>query len=453
MRKTYIADGLKEYLAAEHAVWHMPGHKRKQVFDAGWTEDVMAYDVTEVPGTDDLYLPEGFIRQSLMQLRDIYGTCGSYYIVNGATGGIFSAIYACTSRSDTVIVARNCHKSVYNAVRVLGLTPVYAHPVRVKFGQAVSSGEIDGVVDAEEIERLCIAYPQAAAIVITSPTYEGIVSDIAAISRIAKRYNKYLIVDEAHGAHLPFLRPELSAISMGADIVVQSLHKTLPALTQTALLHVCTEELCKAAEQGIAMFLSSSPSYILMMSMEQAVCFAAEQDSSVYIQALRRFRRRCRELSYIGILDAETVKASGAYGYDETRLVFYAELSGPQLLEELEKAGGITCEMAGEKHVVLISTMVDTEKDFERLYEALCMVDTKLADETHTDNSSLDAALKTRELEEKYWRALIGTKAREPIYVYPPGSYIVEAGEFITEEAVEKILLYRAAGLRIRGSN
>ena len=473
MRKTYIADGLQQYLDAEHKIWHMPGHKRKPVFDktgdaCSRLDAVMAYDVTEVPGTDDLYEPEGFIRDSLMQLKEIYGTYGSYYVVNGATGGIFSAIYACTSRGDTVIMAKNCHKSVYNAVRVLGLTPVYVHPVwetqdkcegntRVEqpdaseYGQImIPSGLIDGYIDVAKVEQLCIEHPQATAIIVTSPTYDGVVSDIRSISLIAKKYDKYLIVDEAHGAHLPFLMPSLSAISMGADIVVQSLHKTLPALTQTALLHVCTEALREKTEASLSMFLSSSPSYIMLMSMEQAVCYAAEQDKTAYMQILKEFRDRCKALSQIRMLDTETVKAAGAYGYDETRLVFYADVPGPRLLEELEKAGDIVCEMAGERHVVLISTMVDEKADFDGLYDALCCVDEKLAGgEVYKNNSGMEAGEK--QAEDAGLRSRIGTKAEEPIYVYPPGSYIVEAGEVITEQAVEKILSCKAAGLRIRG--
>ena len=198
------------------------------------------------------------------------------------------------------------------------------------------------------------------------------------------------------------------------------------------------------------MFLSSSPSYIMLMSMEQAICYVAEQDKTAYIQVLKEFRDRCKALSQIRMLDTETAKAAGAYGYDETRLVFYANVPGPLLLEELDKMGGIVCEMAGERHVVLISTMVDEKADFDRLYEALRSVDEKLAGgEAYKNSSGLEAGEK--QAEEAGLRSRIGTKAKEPIYVYPPGSYIVEAGEVITEEVVEKILSCKAAGLRVRG--
>ena len=168
------------------------------------------------------------------------------------------------------------------------------------------------------------------------------------------------------------------------------------------------------------------------------------------MQILKEFRDRCKALSQIRILDTETVKAAGAYGYDETRLVFYADVPGLLLLEELRRAGGIVCEMAGEKHVVLISTMVDEKADFDGLYDALCCVDEKLAGgEVYKNNSGMEAGEK--QAEDAGLRSRIGTKAEEPIYVYPPGSYIVEAGEVITEQAVEKILCCKAAGLRVRG--
>ena len=441
MRKTYIADGLKQYLNEKHQIWHMPGHKRKAVFEQAGDigsrlDSIYAYDVTEVPGTDDLYEPEDFIDKSLQQLKKLYGTCGSYYIVNGSTGGIFAAIYACTSPGDAIIVARNCHKSVYNAANVFGLKTV------------VTETGITGIVCPEEIERLCAANPNVTAIVITSPTYEGVVSDIKAISQIAKKYNKYVIADEAHGAHLPFISPELSAITLGADLVVQSLHKTLPALTQTALLHVCKKELLNKAQRSISMFMSSSPSYIMMLSMERAVCFAADKDCREYMESLGAFRRRCKTFSNIRILEAEKVKAAHAFGYDETRLVFFSDIPGTKLMAMLDETGGIVCEMAGEKHVVLISTIVDTKKDFEHLYEALKRVDAKLNDiEKMGDEKGhmLDGLA-----DEEYWRKRIGTKAKQPIYVYPPGSYIVQADEIITEKAVEKILALKKSGLKIR---
>lgn len=448
MYKQWIKDELNEYLCDRHEIWHMPGHKRKPCY--GDIQDaVLRWDVTEVPGTDDLYLPEGFIRRSLDMLKEIYHTCGSYYVVNGATGGIFTAIHACTKPGDTILIARNCHKSVYNAASVMQLQTVYAEPVwnEKTAGTYEFTELIDGYIDADDVERICREHPEVTAVVVTSPTYEGVISDISGIVRVAHAHGARVIVDEAHGAHLPFLKPEYSAIHMGADVVVQSLHKTLPALTQTAMLHVCTEELVEAVEQSLEVFLTSSPSYIFMINMEAAICYMAEHTFAEYQEALQEFRNNCsdsRNLSHIRILREESVRAAGAYGCDATRLVFYTQEPGPKLLAMLADEGNIVCEMAGRKHVVLISTVRDSKCDFDLLYKTLQQSDILLngagnRTEAYRDDRYRDIS------------GLVGTRAKAPIYVYPPGSYIVNSGELITEEIAEELRSYQAAGIHIRG--
>lgn len=444
MHKQWIKDGLSEYLSDAHAVWHMPGHKRKACY-GDFQDAFLAWDVTEVPGTDDLYLPEGFIGDSLAMQKEIYQTCGTYYVVNGATGGIFTAIAACTKPGDVILMAKNCHKSVYNAAAMLQRQTIYVEPTWKKEAAdtAAFTQFIDGYIDAEDVKALCVAHPEIAAVVVTSPTYEGVISDIAQIAHVAHAHHVRVIVDEAHGAHLPFLKPKLSAICMGADVVVQSLHKTLPAMTQTAVIHVCTEELVKPVEQALEIFLSSSPSYIFMMNMEAAICYMADHDFTEYENNLRKFRENCAKLPQITMIEKAAVCAAGAYGYDETRLVYSASVPGPELLTMLADKGSVVCEMAGRKHVVLISTVRDSQEDFDRLYRALQMCDAALMKEGEHGKKRCDG--------QAVLRKLVGTRAKTPIYVYPPGSYIVNTGELITADTVEKLYAYQAAGLHIRG--
>lgn len=443
MRKPFIKDGLNEYLKEEHAVWHMPGHKRKACF-GDFLDTVYAWDVTEVPGTDDLYLPEQFLKESLAQLADIYHTCGTFYLLNGATGGIFTAIRACTKPGDHILIARNCHKSVFNAAKVLQLSCQYIKPVWDDLDFPFTQ-DIEGYIDASDVEKMLQQDPDITALVITSPTYEGVISDIHAIADVAHAHGVYVIVDEAHGAHLPFLNPEYSAIHLGADVVVQSLHKTLPAMTQTALLHVCTEALVPAVKCNLEMFQTSSPSYIMMMSIEEAVCYMEAGDFGSYNQALSNFRKSCTEdfnLKKIHLLTRDDVTKAGAYALDDTRLVFYGETPGPYISELLKKTGLVVCEMAGIRHVVLISTVKDTEKDFDILYNTLKNTDAVLTEEGDRKNDNS---------ERMDLRALVGTTAQAPVYVYPPGSYLVTAGEIFTEEIVDTLLAYKKAGLHIRG--
>ena len=465
--KRYITEKLQKYITEEHMPWHMPGHKRKAVFsDALETKRVdiqsilsyaMKMDVTEVPGLDDLHHPKSIIRQSMDELKKIYGAYESFYLVNGATSGIFTSIAACyDGQGGEIIVAANCHKSVRNAVKLLGLTEHIIEPGRMVAPDIYLS------VNPAELDRVCSAHPNARAIVLTSPTYEGVISDIEKISKIAKEYNMYLIVDEAHGAHLPYMSgihvedmklPE-SAVYCGADLVVQSLHKTLPSLTQTAVLHNQCGELSEAVRKYLSVFMSSSPSYIMLASMENAVTWMSEAEKEIekYLEELQAFRTRIKKLKNINILtDIE-------YAYDPTRLVFWAGcgediLSGTKLYRLLDEQG-IVCEMAGLDYVVLISTVCDDGRSFDELYGALSRIDEALASECNgvsiysqnPEIKSMSVGEYTAQINE-----LIGKTAEQDIYVYPPGIIIVAAGEEITAEKGDYLKRLASSGSRLQG--
>lgn len=494
--KRYITEGLEEYLVKENYPWHMPGHKRKSISDKegdnketdtapsidSIIDFAMSMDVTEVPGTDDLHHPEEMIKSSMDEIKSIYGTYAGYYLVNGSTCGIMAAIAACTgektpnagmtgkidgaetesgsyAEQKDIIVARNCHKSVYNAVELLKLRAVYLKP-ELLFSGSEKAPEIYGSINAAEVEKLCIKYSGIRTMVITSPTYEGVVSDIAAIKRVLDRYGIKLIVDEAHGAHLPFMsETPNSAIYCGADIVIQSLHKTLPSLTQTGILHVIDKSLDERVRKYLSVFQSSSPSYVLMCSMERAVAWAAEQDFSEYYARLTAFRKIVSGLKNIGIVERTDVKAGGACDYDETRIVIYARLqendnyifmTGSSLAESLKKYGNIVCEMTGNDYVVLISSALDSEKDFEHLADVLALID-----EDISGGSIKSADLNYREcggdISGQAIYRLVGSRAIDDIYVYPPGSYILTTGELITEEIADILIGHIKSGRRIRG--
>ncbi|MDD6328742.1 MAG: aminotransferase class I/II-fold pyridoxal phosphate-dependent enzyme [Eubacteriales bacterium] len=455
--KRYIAESLIQYVSEEKYPWHMPGHKRKSLWENGsgiqeMLKQAMQYDVTEVPGTDDLFCPTACIKESMNELRGVYGTAKSYYVVNGSTGAILTAIAACAKQNDVILVARNCHKSVYNAVQMLGLRPVYIEPenlytdeVHPKLAGPVTVSHIrDAVAKLQRDENAT----KICAMVLTSPSYEGIVSDIAGIAEYLHKQDIKLIVDEAHGAHLPFIceLPD-SAVSLGADLVVQSLHKTMAALTQTALLHVCDASLIEVVERWMQVFMSSSPSYIFLCSMEEAVARACKTDTSSYIENLRGARSKIKELSSIHLLEVSGVLAQARGCLDETRLVLWknhadgTRVSGMQFLRLLEEQGNIVVEMAGADYVVLISTMEDTKEDFIHLCDVLEMLDSMECGSYYDD---------TEDSEERF-RQLIGKQAVDNIYVYPPGSYLITPGEVFTKEIVEQLIAYKQAGKAIRG--
>ena len=443
--KRYLCDGLQSYLQLHDKpgyIGHMPGHKRKcetkkadiaQVLTSLWQ-----MDVTEVPGTDDLYAPQGFIRDSMDQLRGIYHTAASDYLVGGATVGILSAVCACTKPKDHILVARNCHKCVHHAIHVRSLEPVF-----LEVAQSEQYG-IYGAVSADMVEASLAQDEKITAVVITSPTYEGVVSDVAALSKVAKRYGVRLIVDEAHGAHLPFYMPAFSAVTQGADVVVQSTHKTLCAMTQTALLHVNTKELVSEIEMWLSIFMTSSPSYVLLASIEDAVARACEMNWDKYKRNLQEFRLACQSLKKVRLVGQEELSKEFAFAYDETRLVFLSQIPGVLLAQALEQEGNVICEMAGEGYVVLISTMSDSKKDFDYLYAVLQSVDEGLG---QLQMAGVDAESQT--MVDKLSME-IGQISRQAVYVYPPGSYVIASGEKITPEHVHRLQGYVTAGLRLR---
>lgn len=291
--KEYINQYLDRYRKADYYPWHMPGHKRQDVFKDDFWENMFLRDFTEAEGLDDLHEPELFMKDSLEQMQRFYGTEKTYMMVNGATGGILTALYACAPEGASVLMGRNCHKSVCHAVSLLNLKPEYVVP------ELLPGTDIFADITPEQMEQALNELKKTdrlpAVVVITSPTYEGVISDICGIKNVLEPYNIPLIVDEAHGAHLPFMpKRNLSAVAAGADLVIQSTHKTLPSLTQTALLHVNRKELVPKVERYLHIFQTSSPSYLFTQSMEKAVVYAGNHPEvfDAYRKRLKHFRKK-----------------------------------------------------------------------------------------------------------------------------------------------------------------
>lgn len=232
----YLLDRLMEYGESDAYPFHMPGHKRQA--GAGFAGDFpnpFSVDITEIGGFDNLHHPEGILKESMEWAGNVYGADQTYYLVNGSSCGILSAVCGSVSHGGTILMSRNCHKSAYHGVYLGHLRAEYIYP------QTIPEFGIQGGLSPEDVRRLLITHPETEAVLVVSPTYDGIVSDIGAIAKIVHEWGIPLIVDEAHGAHFPFggeARFPVSALELGADVVIQSLHKTLPSLTQTAVMHV-----------------------------------------------------------------------------------------------------------------------------------------------------------------------------------------------------------------------
>lgn len=452
-----LYDKLKKYSKSGVYPFHMPGHKRNTALSDG----TMPYeiDLTEIDGFDNLHNAEGCILEVQNLAEKLYNVKKAFLLVNGATGGILSAVRAMTNRGDKVLVARNSHKSVYNALELCGLTPKYIVPkVDKEFG-------INCSITPLQAEKAIRENPDAKLLIITSPTYEGVVSDIKEICRIAHLHNVSVLVDEAHGAHFPFSDSfPVEAIQCGADVAVASLHKTLPSLTQTALLLTSNEELINPLAENLAIFETSSPSYVFMSSIEKCLDFCKNTKAfDEYIIRLNSFDEKCRELKNIKVLCCgnDNIKNHNFFDFDISKITVSVKglnINGVQLADKLRNDFKIEPEMVCSDYVLLITTVCDTDEGFARLVNALQSIDSECsAKELNYNNLLLSQpriALNPCDCSGKsgdfyLLKNSINKISLEYVWAYPPGIPIVAKGEVITQEIVDTIFMQIENGINV----
>lgn len=479
---------LEAYAKSDIYPFHMPGHKRQMRMEA----DPYEVDITEIDGFDDLHHAEGVLMEAQARAAKLYGSQKTYYLVNGSTCGILTAISAAVRRGGEILVARNCHKSVYHGIYLWELTPHYIYPEITEEGIACA-------VTPEAVQKMLEIYPHAEAVLVTSPTYEGIVSDIGRIAQIVHRKGIPLIVDEAHGAHFGIVREgsnnpfPRSAVSCGADLVIQSLHKTLPSFTQTALLHVTGDRIpARRVEQFLDIYETSSPSYILMAGMERCIRMMAEEGEvrlCAFRERLDRFAQKMGQLKKLRLLIRADFPGERAYDFDASKLLIYTgdtDINGKQLYDMLLDGYGLQMEMAGGNYVLAMTSIMDTEEGFVRLEEALLSIDRTVSandcatqkeralsfsaiygpnEQLCTIAEALDGGRRSEapgkkrkeadEPEAMYETlpldAVVGCIAADYLYLYPPGVPLLAPGERITEKTVRDVLACRRAGLFVRG--
>ena len=465
---------LVEYSRSNYYPLHMPGHKRQW----GKMENPYSIDITEIDGFDDLHHPEGILLESEQMAARLYGTKASYYLINGSTAGIMTAISAVAKPHETILAASDCHRSVWNTAYLRNLKVDVLEteaPIEKKGKQRYP---FSGPVCMEKLKREIEENPEIRAIVITSPTYEGIVSPIREIAHLVHQYGMNLVVDEAHGAHLPFAEKKdgtgngffpASAIEEGADIVIQSLHKTLPSLTQTAILHVCSERVdCREVEQFYSIYQTSSPSYILLSSIDTCVRYmenSGREQMKAYEKRLRQFWERTREWENLWFLYRDE---RDFLRLDPSKVVFggYGRNSGIRLMKRFRDEFRLECEMCREDSVIAMTSLMDTEEGFTRLEHALDCINreeaflckkagTPTETEIRQKKSTINRCrIDLSEARKEKWISLFeaeGKSAAQNIAVYPPGIPFVRVGEVITAETVRKILKYRKDGFRMDG--
>ena len=459
--------------------FHVPGHKYGQslsslhkdpLIEMGYMQAIMKIDLTELAGTDDLHAPAGIINEAQQLAAEVFGAEETFFLVGGSTAGNLAMLLSTCEAGDQIIVQRNAHKSVLNGLALAGAQAVFIMP-RLDY-----VNDLELVPEIALIEDAIKRYPRAKAIFLTNPSYYGFSVDLKPYAELVHSYDMLLLVDEAHGAHYG-LHPDFptSALQAGADAVVQSTHKTLPALTMGAMLHVQGPRIDRESLRHVLrMVQSSSPSYPILASLDIARALVATMKSSLFdpgLKAAGTFRTWMKEnLNSFGIVEnwdhhADEVRT------DPLRIVIKdlsGTYSGFELLEHMQEFG-CWAEMADSKHVVLLIGLAALEADIERL-KAACIaianqnsaaIDKQVLNLPYwTTNKSRisepviiprklpsESAVERIQLSEA-----VGRRAAEAVIPYPPGIPIIYSGEYLAVEIIQHVIRLASEGAKFQGA-
>lgn len=463
---------LKEYSQTDIYPFHMPGHKRNN--DISYVP--VDIDITEIEGFDNLHNADGILKQAEDFAAQFFGADRSWFLINGSTVGLLIAVSTVASNNGgTLLMARNCHKSAYNAAFLNRMKIKYLYPEKY-----ICDGvSFNGSISPDQLINCFNEINDIKAVLITSPTYDGIISDIASIADICHKNNVPLIVDEAHGAHLVlyerFASDLKSALSLGADIVVHSLHKTLPSMTQTALLHLrkgrVSEEVIKKYS---LIYQSSSPSYVMMAGIDSCIRFIKSKGEIYYhrfIAELRDFYLKTKSLKKLKVYINE-VPQRNVFAKDISKILIFCSglknkytgqvCDGQWLYEVLLKDYHLQMEMSAANYVLALTSIMDSREGFNRLYEALYEIDNDLVE--NGNEKFLETGLynapeivcsiyeaDNKNLKKVPLRESIGGVSGEYVYLYPPGCPIIVPGERINRAIISQIEEYKARNFNIEG--
>lgn len=446
MKKSLLFE-LKKFRKKENISMHIPGHKGGRGLGAYFIRNAFDIDVTEVCGTDDLQNPTGILKDAQVRCAKAFGAYKSYFLTEGSSLGLRTAVMASFERGSKILVDRTCHKSVIAGIILGGLKPVFVNPAYDR-----QKGLYVGV-SAADVKLMLKKNPECKGMALTSPTYYGICSDIAEIAAALHAESKLLIVDEAHGAHFNFGR-ELpkSALSLGADICVQSAHKTLPALGQCSILHIAKNSLAdvERIEKTLSVLRTTSPSYMLMTSLDESVRIMRKSGSyklARLVRAIESLKAEVCEKTVITFVDSDTLPCET----DKTRIVAdfsNVEISGKYAEELLINEFGIYPELSDNRYVVFVPSIATTNREINRLCDALCSIGSRRFKEMSAMQNkplpsiemnmrpcdAFDMPHETVETENA-----VGRTSAQLLSVCPPGAALLVPGQAIGEEAADYI--------------
>lgn len=457
---TPIYNMLLTYAGGHPIPFHMPGHVMGRGL-AGFLKSAGQLDITEIPGSDSLHDPDGVIKEAQVLAARAFGAKNTCFSVNGSTAGIHAMVRAAVKPGGKIIINRDAHTSVINVISLLGAEPV---PILPGYDE---ENHIPLGCRPSDIEKALSENPDVQAVLLTRPNYYGVAADLKEIAKISRAYGIPLLVDEAHGAHFTFseLFPE-PALRLGADACVQSLHKTLPAMTQTALVHEGPSS--QLGEGRLFRFMSmiqtTSPSYVLMASIDIARELMEKRGRELYDALHKRIHDFDRELSKIDGV-RRVIPAAGGIVTDFSRIVLSFDdcgLTGFEA-ERMLRDYGIVAEMADCCHIVLIATPFHDDGDFEILLKTIRDVSKR---GNGRKNERLSFVRVPRKLPEKAMNpgdaAMLpseyvplekaaGRISASAVTPYPPGVPLVYPGEVISAELVSYLEEIQSAGGRVHG--
>lgn len=459
-----IFQALLNHLNNKPISFHVPGHKYGDVLSPEVKDifqQLLMLDATELTGLDDLHSPEGVIREAEELLADLYRVKKSFFLVNGSTVGNLAMIMSAVTTDDVVLVQRNCHKSVLHALKLSKVRPVFLEPDYDPIWKAATG------VSLNTVENAIAWYPEAKAIILTYPNYYGMIYDLKSVIDLAHLHNLPVLVDEAHGAHFIIGDPfPVSAIELGADIVVQSAHKTLPAMTMGSFLHVNSNRInMNNLQDYLQMLQSSSPSYVIMASLDLARNYLAayeQKDVQFLLKEKEQFEAELAKIQSIKVLDYPNSKGDPLKVTIQTR----CKLSGFELQKKFEMAG-IYTELADPENVLFILPLLKENQAYP-LAEAVGKIRAVLAEEQTISSVSEEIQMsgsKNTELAIPYHQMATFEKRNVPIseaagkicaeavIPYPPGIPLLLMGELISEAKLEQLNLLINSGARFQGGS
>ena len=417
---------------------------------------IASYDITEISGFDDLHHPEYEIKDAMGKAKELYGSDATYFLINGSTCGILSAITAVADHGDKILLVRNCHKSALNAVTLLGLDPQWIAP------PIVSQLGVYGSLKPDDVKNALTENNDIKAVFMVSPTYEGVVSDVETIAAICHEKGVPLIVDAAHGAHFRFGDnfPK-DALSCGADVVIESLHKTMPSLTQTAILHVKSDLVSvEKIEFALQTYQSSSPSYLLISSILECLRIMEEKGEELmekYQKDLMLLRNVLKGFGESYLLDKE----EGIFDYDPGKIVigFYGYY-GKELSERLLTKSRIEVEMTAPGYILAMTSLYDNKEDLFRFQSEMVRLRREMPMRGEgvfpkilpkiPEKTMLPKEVQKQKTEYCPIERAAGRVAAKTLYLYPPGSPLIAAGERIDKETIETVLYCKKRGYTVR---